>query len=809
MVALEEMNNSNRKNRDEAERNRKSNQTADDGEDHKKGKGSSHTALRRKRSGSGKGVGQSGGDDLQTSAQQGLRDDSSKAWVMRTLFRTAENERGPSRTRAKAVSFASDVGQSETETERAHTRRRRRHRRQASKGSTTSSGEDDAGRRDDDQRKLTKSSHQGSRPPLTPSESDRSVESEGTGLRRRKKRAATWHSAQNPLFKPKQTQEEQEVVPLYVFFYEAVLNLLWPPFNYFRLHLLYICFLSVFGGLAIYLSQLGLSSEMSYLDALVHGASTSTQTGLFPTNFSAFSRLGQVILAVVMVLGNGVLITIAPVVTRLFHFHRFFKQKNITQKTDEYYALWQLVIIVPTYYCVFVGLGWIVMGSYMAGASDANGVIDKNDNNAAWWGLFHSLSAFGNCGYSTFGDGMVQWQTYPLPLIIMSILILAGNTAFPLLMRLIIYTLWRTPFLKRYRHVYRYMLDHPRRCFTHLFPAAETRWLLVVLVFLNSVEFIFELVLDWDNAAYLQLSPSYKLLNMYFQTIAIRTSGFNSVDLTKLSASILWLYTGMMYIAASPVAITVRYTGKASADSIEASGRTTQTTNTVGSQAQNIFVKHFVFVFLAILFISMIEEIPLAVDPNYTLFKVIFEVVSAYGTVGLSLGYGSFAFSFCGVWSGGSKFILALVMILGKHRNLPESIDSAVTMPTDLMFDETDAASDIEVLSESDNDDVFDDDDDDEAALDDDGESEYDSDEVAYEEEKSEAADSGEHKKTKKQKKKAKTDKSKSKSGGHGPTTLRFEDDDIPPDMDDDDQGWLHGGPAPSSSDEDVERGTH
>jgi Trk-type K+ transport system membrane component len=63
-----------------------------------------------------------------------------------------------------------------------------------------------------------------------------------------------------------------------------------------------------------------------------------------------------------------------------------------------------------------------------------------------------------------------------------------------------------------------------------------------------------------------------------------------------------------------------------------AAGRTTHTTNTVGSQAQNIFVKHFMFVFLAILFISMIEEIPLVVDPNYSLFKVIFEVVSAYGT---------------------------------------------------------------------------------------------------------------------------------------------------------------------------------
>jgi hypothetical protein len=101
------------------------------------------------------------------------------------------------------VTFAGDVGQSETETERRdHTRRR--HRRQvARKGSAaTSSGENEAGRRDDDQRKLTtKPSPDGSRPPLTPSESDRSVNSEGSGLRRRKKKAATWHSAQNPLFK--------------------------------------------------------------------------------------------------------------------------------------------------------------------------------------------------------------------------------------------------------------------------------------------------------------------------------------------------------------------------------------------------------------------------------------------------------------------------------------------------------------------------------------------------------------------------------------------------------------------------------
>ncbi|ELR24825.1 cation transport domain containing protein [Acanthamoeba castellanii str. Neff] len=445
---------------------------------------------------------------------------------------------------------------------------------------------------------------------------------------------------------------------------------------------------------------------MSYLDALVHGVSTSTQTGLIPTNFAVFSRLGQVILAGIMLLGNGVLITLAPVVTRLYYWHKFSNQHS---RSDEYFALWQLLIIVPSYYCFFVGLGWIVLGVYAASAPDALDLMDKNSNNPAWWGLYHSMSAFGNCGYSTFADSMVQWQTQPLPLIVMSILILVGNTAFPLMMRLIVYTLWRVPFLKRSKHVYRYLLDHPRRCYTHLFPAPETRWLLVLLLFLNSVEFLFELILDWDNAAYLQLNAGYKLVNMYFQAIAIRTAGFNSVDLTKLSSAILWLYVGMMYISASPVAITVRYTGQAKNqsrdDSIEAASRAPHKKNTVGSQVQNVFVKHFVCVFLAILFISMIEEVPLAVDPNYSLFKIIFEVVSAYGTVGLSLGYGSNPTSFLGVLSGGSKLVLSFMMILGKHRNLPDSIDTAVTVPKELLFEETDL-DEIEVLSESDGDDA-------------------------------------------------------------------------------------------------------
>lgn len=53
--------------------------------------------------------------------------------------------------------------------------------------------------------------------------------------------------------------------------------------------------------------------------------------------------------------------------------------------------------------------------------------------------------------------------------------------------------------------------------------------------------------------------------------------------------------------------------------------------NTLAAQAQSIFIKHTIVLFLAVLFIVMIEEISLQTDPNFSIFKIVFEVVSAYG----------------------------------------------------------------------------------------------------------------------------------------------------------------------------------
>jgi len=111
-----------------------------------------------------------------------------------------------------------------------------------------------------------------------------------------------------------------------------------------------------------------------------------------------------------------------------------------------------------------------------------------------------------------------------------------------------------------------------------------------------------------------------------------------------------------------------------------------------------------VLLFVAILFICMIEDNALQINPYFSAFAIIFETISAYGTVGLSLGYGSASYSFSGAFSGGAKFIIILVMLLGKSRNLPNSIDSAVSL-SNLNDGQTEDDDDVvEVMSESDED---------------------------------------------------------------------------------------------------------
>ena len=123
--------------------------------------------------------------------------------------------------------------------------------------------------------------------------------------------------------------------------------------------------------------------------------------------------------------------------------------------------------------------------------------------------------------------------------------------------------------------------------------------------------------------------------------------------------------------------------------------------SSVSGVAKSIISRDVMWLFLAVLVIAIAEDgamsasvpvLPIAVGDstdakitaarNFSLFGILFEVISAYGTVGLSLGYPGSYLSLCSQFTVFSKLVIIAVMIAGRHRGLPFSIDPAVHLPS-------------------------------------------------------------------------------------------------------------------------------
>ena len=108
---------------------------------------------------------------------------------------------------------------------------------------------------------------------------------------------------------------------------------------------------------------------------------------------------------------------------------------------------------------------------------------------------------FNDLGFTLTPDSMISFQRAMLPLLLGSFLIVIGNTGFPCMLRFVI---WLTSFLvpkdSGVWEELEFLLDHPRRCFTLLFPSAATWWLFWILVGLNGLDLIFFIVLDVSSS---------------------------------------------------------------------------------------------------------------------------------------------------------------------------------------------------------------------------------------------------------------------------------------------------------------------
>ena len=106
------------------------------------------------------------------------------------------------------------------------------------------------------------------------------------------------------------------------------------------------------------------------------------------------------------------------------------------------------------------------------------------------------------------------------------------------------------------------------------------------------------------------------------------------------------------------------------------------------------------YIFLGVFIIAIVEGNRLSNTNQYafTMFSVLFEVVSAYGTVGLSLGYPNIDASFSAEFKVLSKLIIIAMQIRGRHRGLPYELDRAILLPSDSLHrkEDEDAAKRIQ-----------------------------------------------------------------------------------------------------------------
>ncbi|KAK3356950.1 cation transport protein-domain-containing protein [Lasiosphaeria hispida] len=361
----------------------------------------------------------------------------------------------------------------------------------------------------------------------------------------------------------------------------------------------------------------------------------------------------------------------------------------------EYRSLKTLALVLTWYYWGFFLLGISCMLPWILKTERWGVVVDAASQSRVWWGFFTPSSAFMDLGLTLTPDSMNSFNTAVFPLLLMSFLIVIGNTGFPVMLRFIIWVM--SLVVPRGTGIYeevRFLLDHPRRCFTLLFPSAATWWLLMILIIMNGLDVMFFVVLDLGSGPVTELAPGIKFLNGLFEAASTRTAGFSCINLAELHPAVQVSYMIMMYISVFPIAISVRRTnvyeeqslGVYGGDEVEDHNSTGNDLSYVGAHLRRQLSFDLWFIFVG-LFILAITEGPRLMADDFTMFAVLFEIISAYGTVGMSLGYPTVNASLSSQFTVIGKLVIIAMMIRGRHRGLPYGLDRAILLPSEALND--------------------------------------------------------------------------------------------------------------------------
>jgi len=287
---------------------------------------------------------------------------------------------------------------------------------------------------------------------------------------------------------------------------------------------------------------------------------------------------------------------------------------------------------------------------------------------------------------------------YELTLIVTGALILVGNQLYPVFLRFVIWCLFKlVPKDSELHHTCAFLLHHPRRCFILLFPSINTWYLLAAQLGIDFFLWAFFGILNLGLPAIQSMSAGQQTLVGLYQGLGVRVGGLYAVLISNTAPALQILYLAGMYISGFPIIVSLRQTNIYEERSLGIESSSDEDAENKGEQSyisehiRKQIAYDLWWLILAIWLITIIERHDIVAGGDYfTIWAIVFETVSAYGTVGLSLGVPYDNYSFSGTWHTLSKLILICVMIRGRHRGLPYAIDRAVLLPGEELMEKMD-----------------------------------------------------------------------------------------------------------------------
>lgn len=352
------------------------------------------------------------------------------------------------------------------------------------------------------------------------------------------------------------------------------------------------------------------------LEALFTATSAVCVTGLVVVDTPTYwSGLGQVIILALIQVGGFGIMTFASLLGLLVS-HRLGLRSTLTAAAET------KSLRVGDVRRVLVGVAKVsvLVEAVTASLLAARFVLGYNESvlRALWLGLFHSVSGFNNAGFALFSDSLVRFAADPWICLPIAMAAIIGGLGFPVLFEL--------------RRLYR----RPAKWSIHTKITVLGTFVLLV----GGTAFI--LAGEWSNRGTLgQLDTPGKLLAGFFQSVMPRTAGFNSIDIAEMNTG-TWLGMDvLMFIGggsagtAGGIKITTFFLllfvilseVRGEQDSIAFNRRIPPS-----AQRQALTV--------ALLGVAAVvgPAVLFAMTTRFSLDQLLFEIVSAFGTVGLSTG---------------------------------------------------------------------------------------------------------------------------------------------------------------------------